>query len=93
MGDEVITNFGRRYQRMQRDAAQQGEAMEGQPEGQPQGPSPVDIKMAEHQLRMQIARDKADLDMQIRQSKAEQDLAIKDAERAIKLSGMTTNRQ
>lgn len=93
MGDEVITNFGRRYQKMQRDAAQQGEAMEGQPEGQPQAPSPVDIKMAEHQLRMQIARDKADLEMQIRQSKAEQDLAIKDAERALKLGGMTTNRQ
>jgi hypothetical protein len=89
IGDEVITNFGRRLQRMQRENAEaQGEV---QP-GDPQAPNPVELKMAEHRLKMQIARDKADLDMQIRQSKAEQDLAIKDAERALKLGGMSTSR-
>jgi hypothetical protein len=86
IGDEVITNFGRRLQRMQREAAeQQGEV---QP-GDPQGPNPIELKMAEHRLRMQISKDKADLEMQIRQAKAEQELAIKDAERALKMSGFT----
>jgi hypothetical protein len=83
---EVITNFGRRFQKEQREAAQGGEAQEGAPDA---GPSATELRMQEHQLRMQMAREKAELEMQIRQSKAEQDLATKDAERALKISGYT----
>lgn len=84
IADEVITNFGRRFQRMQREAAAEATGQEA-----PQGPTQIELKMAEHRLRMQMAREKAELDMQIKQSKAEQELAMKDAERAMKLSGYT----
>lgn len=81
IADEVITNFGRRLEKMQRDQAQQPQPDQGG------GMSPADLKMQEHELKMQIARDKAELDKQIRQSKAEQELAIKDAERSLKILG------
>lgn len=78
---EVITNFGRRFDRMMREqAAAGGQEAEGQAQL-----NPVQLKLQEHELRMQITRDKAELEKQIRQSKAEQDLAIKDAERSLRL--------
>lgn len=86
IGDEVITNFGRRLQRMQREAAEQDGTAQA---GDPQGVNPIEMKMSEHRLRMQITKDKADLDARIRQAKADQDLSFKDAERALKLSGYT----
>ena len=39
----------------------------------------------EHQLKMQMAQQKAELDMQIKQAKFEQEQAIRDAENVMKL--------
>jgi hypothetical protein len=80
VADEVITNFARRLEKMQRE-------QQVPQEGEQPDTSAIDAKMMEHQLKQQIIREKAELEMQIRQSKAQQDLAIKDAERAAKITG------
>ena len=64
-------------QKMQRDQAQQG----GE-EGQPQAPE-QDTKVMEHQMKMQIAQEKAELDMSIKQKKHDQEMAIRDAKAAL----------
>ena len=89
MSNEVITNFTRKIQAEQRKAAQSGQ-QEGQPQEGQQGPSMMEQKMQEHQLKMQIAQQKAQIEMQIKQAKADQELALKDAERAMKFSGNTS---
>lgn len=91
IAEEVITNTGRKIQAMQRKeaeaAGQAGGQAGGQAEGQPAGPSAVEMKFQEHQLKMQIAEQKAQLEMQIKQAKADQDRALKDAENAARLRG------
>jgi flagellar biosynthesis/type III secretory pathway protein FliH len=88
IAEEVITNFTRKIQAEQRKAMEAGMAEGGQ-EGQ-QGPTQAELKMQEHQMKMQIAQQKAEMEMRIKQAKADQELALKDAERALKLSGNTT---
>ena len=40
-------------------------------------------KLQEHQIKMQIATEKAELDMAIKQKKHEQEMAIRDAKAAL----------
>lgn len=87
IAEEVITNTGRKIQAEQRKANEAGAGQQG---GEQQGPTAVELKMQEHQMKMQIAEQKAALEMQIKQAKADQDIALKDAERAMKLSGGAT---
>jgi hypothetical protein len=82
IAEEVITNTGRKIQAMQRKQQQEG-APEGQ---QPQGPSAAELKFQEHELKMSIARQKAELDMQIREAKFQQEQAINDAKGAVSLA-------
>lgn len=82
IAQEVITNTGRKVLKMQRDAAQQGAAGEQPAAG---GPSNGELKLQEHQIKMEIARQKAELDMRIREAKFQQEQAMRDAERALKL--------
>jgi hypothetical protein len=82
IAEEVITNTGRKIQAMQRKQ-QEGAAA---PEGQPQGPTPTELKFQEHELKMSIARQKAELDMQIREAKFQQEQAINDAKGAVSLA-------
>jgi hypothetical protein len=84
IAQEVITNMGRKLMKMRRDAAQQG-AAEGAEGATAQQPSTAELKFQEHQLKMEIARQKAELDMQIRESKFQQEQALRDAERALSL--------
>lgn len=87
MGDEAITNTTRKIQAAQRRAA--AEAPAPAPEG---APSETEMKLQEHQLKMQLAQEKAALDLQIREAKANQDLALKDAAAAASLKGFATTR-
>ena len=73
--EEAINNTSKALQKIQRDQAQ-----EGAPEGQPEQP---DAKMMEHQVKMQIAQEKAELDMAIKQRKHEQEMALRDAKAAL----------
>tara|TARA_Y100000361_G_scaffold90565_1_gene80577 strand:- start:223 stop:2433 length:2211 start_codon:yes stop_codon:yes gene_type:complete len=73
--EEAINNTTKALQKIQRDQAQ-----EGAPEGQPEQP---DAKMMEHQVKMQIAQEKAELDMAIKQRKHEQEMALRDAKAAL----------
>lgn len=82
IAEEVITNMGRKLQAMQRKQ-QEGAPAAGQ---QPQGPTPTELKFQEHQIKMEIARQKADLDMQIREAKFQQEQAINDAKGAVSLA-------
>ena len=76
--EEVINNTTKAVQKMQRDQAQQQE----QPQGQEQSPQ-ADAKMMEHQIKMQIAQEKAELDLAIKQKKHDQEMAIRDAKAAL----------
>ena len=82
IAEEVITNTGRKIQAMQRKQ-QEGAPAAGQ---QPQGPTPTELKFQEHELKMSIARQKAELDMQIREAKFQQEQAINDAKGAVSLA-------
>ena len=77
--EEMINNTSKKVQKMQRDAAQ-----EGAPEGQQPDPN-VEAKMAEHQMKMQMAQQKAQLDLQLKQAKFEQEQAMQDAKNAMEL--------
>jgi hypothetical protein len=78
--EEVINNTMKALQKMQRDQAQQGGAEEGDPSQQ--APE-QDTKIMEHQMKMQIAQEKAELDMAIKQKKHDQEMAIRDAKAAL----------
>jgi|TARA_R100000479_G_scaffold176445_2_gene130925 hypothetical protein len=77
--EEMINNTSKKVQKMQRDAAQ-----EGAPEGQQPDPA-LQAKMAEHDMKMQMAQQKAQMDLQIKQAKFEQEQAMRDAKNAMEL--------
>ena len=82
--EEMINNTSKQVQKMERDAMQQQEQPPGA-EGQPEEDPMMDSKVQEHQMKMQMAQQKAALDMQIKQAKFEQEQAIRDAENVMKL--------
>jgi hypothetical protein len=83
IAQEVITNTGRKLLKMQREQAAAGADQSAG--AQPAGPSNGELKFQEHQMKMEIARQKAELDMRIREAKFQQEQALRDAERALKL--------
>jgi hypothetical protein len=76
--EEAINNAGKAAQKIQRDQAQAAGGEVAPEEGQ-QG----DPKVAEHQVKMQIAQEKAQMDMAIKQQKHEQEMAMRDAKAAL----------
>lgn len=84
--NEIIINFSKRLAKMQREAAEQQAEMGGEDPNmmaqQPQTPSPEEIKYQDHQIKMQIAQEKAAQEMRIKEMKARQDLALADAKTA-----------
>jgi hypothetical protein len=85
--EEMINNTNKQIQKVERDAQQAAQAgpAEGEAPPEPEGPSAADAKMQEHQVKMQIAQQKAELDMRIKQAKFEQEQAIRDAENVMKM--------
>ena len=75
--EEAINNTMKAAQKIQRDQAE----MEGGEEGVAMADQ--DAKMQEHEIKMQIAQEKAELDMAIKQKKHEQEMAIRDAKAAL----------
>ena len=73
--EEVINNTTKAIQKMQRDQAGQ--------EGEQEQPQQPDAKLMEHQIKMQIAQEKAELDLAIKQKKHDQEMAIRDAKAAL----------
>ena len=75
--EEAINNTMKAVQKMQREQAQQ--------EGGEEGVAMADqnAKVQEHEIKMQIAQEKAELDMAIKQKKHEQEMAIRDAKAAL----------
>ena len=76
--EEAINNTMKAVQKIQRDQMQQ-QGVEG-PEAEMMQ---QDSKLQEHQVKMQIAQEKAELDMAIKQKKHEQEMAIRDAKAAL----------
>ena len=78
--EEAINNATKAAQKIQRDQAlaQQEGGGEVPPEGQQVAP-----QMAEHEVKMQIAQEKAQMDMAIKQQKHDQEMAIRDAKAAL----------
>lgn len=90
--EEMINNTSKQIQKMERDAQQeaaQAGSAEGQGQPQAQDTSALDAKLQEHQIKMQIAQQKAELDMRIKQAKFEQEQAIRDAENVMKMRDLT----
>ena len=78
LAEEAINNTTKALQKIQRDQAQQ--ATDAGEEG---APPQEDPKMMEHQVKMQIAQEKAELDMAIKQKKHDQEMALRDAKAAL----------
>ena len=76
--EEAINNTMKAVQKMQREQMEQ-QGVEG-PEAEMMQ---QDSKLQEHQVKMQIATEKAELDMAIKQKKHEQEMAIRDAKAAL----------
>ena len=83
--EEVINNTSKQVQKMQRDAAQ-APGGEGGGEGESQMDPALGAKMQEHEIKMQIAQQKAELDMQIKRAKFDQEQAMKDAKNALEMT-------
>ena len=82
--EEMINNTSKHIQKMQREAAEAGAAEGAIPTEE--GPNPAaEAKMQEHQMKMQIAQQKAELDMQIKQAKFEQERSLRDAKTAMEI--------
>tara|TARA_R100001510_G_C7656708_1_gene217050 strand:+ start:5737 stop:7959 length:2223 start_codon:yes stop_codon:yes gene_type:complete len=78
--EEMINNTSKKVQKMQRDQMdQQGVS----PEGADQ--NVLSMKMQEHQMKLDMARQKAELDMELKQAKFRQEQAIEDAKTVAKL--------
>ena len=80
--EEMINNTSKQVQKLQRE---QAEAMPEGGEGQPQGDSNEMAKMQEHQMKMDMARQKAELDMELKRAKFEQEQAMRDASNVMKM--------
>jgi hypothetical protein len=76
--EEAINNTMKAVQKMERDQREE-QGVEG-PEAEMAEQS---SKVEEHQIKMQIAQEKAELDMAIKQKKHEQEMAIRDAKAAL----------
>lgn len=76
--EEAINNTMKAVQKMQRDQMEQ-QGIEGEQADMMQ----QDAKLQEHEIKMQIAQEKAELDMAIKQKKHEQEMAIRDAKAAL----------
>jgi len=76
--EEAINNTMKAAQKIQRDQMKE-QGVEGEEAEMMQ----QDSKMQEHQVKMQIATEKAELDMAIKQKKHEQEMAIRDAKAAL----------
>jgi hypothetical protein len=85
--EEAINNTMKALQKIQRDQAKEGEgealAEEQQMDQDQQEGDEQSVKMQEHEIKMQIAQEKANLDMAIKQKKHEQEMAIRDAKAAL----------
>lgn len=84
--EEAINNTMKAVQKIQRDQMQQ-EGVEGPEADMMQ----QDSKLQEHQVKMQIAQEKAELDMAIKQKKHEQEMAIRDAKAALEFRENSLN--
>ena len=80
--EEMINNTSKKVQKIQRDNMAQG-ATEGAPESDPS----MEAKIQEHQLKMQMAEQKANLDMRLKQAKFDQEQAMRDAKNALEMQG------
>ena len=76
--EEAINNTMKAVEKIQRDQAQVAEQQGEEPQVSEQ-----DTKLMSHQVNMQIAQEKAELDMAIKQKKHEQEMAITDAKAAL----------
>jgi hypothetical protein len=84
--EEAINNTMKAVQKIQRDQMQQ-QGVEGPEADMMQ----QDSKLQEHQVKMQIAQEKAELDMAIKQKKHEQEMAIRDAKAALEFRENSLN--
>lgn len=76
--EEMINNTSKHVQKLQREQMQQA------PEGEQQQ-GEASIKQAEHEMKMQMAREKASLDMEIKRAKFQQEQAERDARNVLKM--------
>lgn len=79
--EEIIHNMSKAAEKMQREQMEQQGANPEQVQD-----ATTQTRIAEHQTRMAISREKADLEMTIKREKFEQERALADAKAALKLS-------
>jgi len=77
--EEMINNTSKKVQKMQREQTEQ------QGGGQEDPQAEISMKMQEHEMKLQMARQKAELDMELKQAKFRQEQALDDAKNVAKL--------
>ena len=83
--EEMINNTSKQVQKIQREEAQaQAQGAPGAP-GAPDVGMAMDAKVQEHQMKMQMAQQKAELDMSLKQAKFDQEQAMRDAKNALEM--------
>lgn len=89
---EVVTNSQKHVEKLRREEARQMEQSGGQPPegGQLPGNEDMDVKLrnrlAEHQVKLDMLRQSAELKMQIRLAESQQKMALEDAKTARRLA-------
>jgi len=79
--EEMINNTSKQVQKIQRDQAESQP-----PEGEQVQEDPnMGSKIQEHQLKMDMAKQKAELDMELKRAKFEQEQAMRDASNVMKM--------
>jgi hypothetical protein len=77
--EEMINNTSKHVQKLQREQRQP------ESEGGDVQQEEFSIKQAEHEMKMQMAREKASLDMEIKRAKFQQEQAERDARNVLKM--------
>ena len=83
--EEVINNTSKQVQKLERDAAlaeQEGAAEEQAPDT---GDPMLSAKLKEHELKLRMAQQKADVEISIKQARFKQEQNFKDAENVLKM--------
>lgn len=81
--EEAINNTNKALQKIQRDQSKEAESQSGQEQQDGQS-NPVDLKLREHEAKLMMAKQKADLDMQLRKAKFDQEQSMRDAKEALR---------
>ena len=83
--EEIINNTSKQVQKMERDAATAEQEAPAEGQAPDNGDPMLNAKLKEHELKIRMAKQKAEVEMEIRRQKHKQEQSFKDAENVLKM--------